>query len=614
MSAYLFLFILVPFAAFALSLLLPKRTEKLISGLAQSVTGGHFLAVTVFTGYWIYSGHETLDVKQLVVYKSHAFEFFLDFYFDKITATFAIIGSALAFLVVTFSKFYMHRETGFKRYFSTILLFFFGYHLIVFSGNFETLFTGWEIIGLCSFLLISFYRDRYLPVRNGLKVISMFRLSDICLIVAMWMCHHLWHTNITFHQLHYIAAPKAGEALFLAIAILLVVAALIKSAQFPFTYWLPRAMEGPTSSSAIFYGSLSVHIGVFLLLRTMPLWEQIVWMKFVIAAFGLLTAIVATGIAKIQPTIKTQIAYASAAQIGIIFVEVAFGLEWLALFHFGANAFMRTYQLLVSPSVMNYLIHNQFFTQEKQEKRPVNKLRNTIYIFGIKEWNADALFRTTFWAPFKWLGFQMRSISSFPFVLISFGFIVTGLLPVISDVNYGETITRHMPEVFSGVAMLYILTSLASRGDAVRAWLISGMGYVMLLLAFIINGVSSLPDFVVYASGILPAILAGGLCLMYIKTIDGNVMLNRYHGYSHEKPLTTVIFLLCGLGLIGFPITTAFVGLDVLLTGISHDRILFLTFAAIVVALGELNALRIYSRIFLGQHKKQDHPIAFKAS
>lgn len=614
MTTYLYLFLVLPFAAFLLSLVLPKRAEKLIAGLAIGTTSVHALAAIGFTAFWIFKGHETINVKLLSVYQSHEFEFFFQFYFDKITATFAIVGSLLAFLVCVFSKFYMHRESGFRRYFSTILLFFTGYCLIIFAGNFETMFTGWEIIGLCSFMLISFYRDRYLPVRNALKVLSLFRLSDICLIVAMWLCHHLFHANITFHQLHTIAAAHAGETMFLVIAILVVLAAIVKSAQFPFTYWLPRAMEGPTTSSAIFYGSLSVHIGVFVLLRSYPLWEHVVWMKFVIAAFGILTAFVATAIAKVQPTVKTQIAYASAAQIGIIFTEIAFGLEWLALFHFGANAFLRTYQLLVSPSVMNYLIHDQFFTQEKVTLAPVNKLRNTFYILGIKEWNTDGIFRKLLWAPFKWIGSMFRSESPWPFVGISVLAIGAGLLPQFAEGIYPASAGNFLPEVFAGLAVVFVLVGFASRGDALRAWMISSVGFILLLIAFLQNETSVNADFFIYAAGILPAIVVGALCLAHIRSIDGDIALNRYHGYSHEKPVVTLLFLLSGLALIGFPITSAFVGLDVLLAGVSHHRIVVLVFAAIVIAFAELTAIRIYARVFLGQHKKQDHPIAFKAS
>ena len=143
------------------------------------------------------------------------------------------------------------------------------------------MFIGWEIIGLSSFLLIAFYRNRYLPVKNAFKVLSNYRISDVALMMAMWMLHHLTHRNIRFDEFSDVASgniSKSGMVAFIAGMFLL--AAIVKSAQFPFSSWLPRAMEGPTSSSAIFYGSLSVHIGVFLLLRTHPFWESIPWMKY----------------------------------------------------------------------------------------------------------------------------------------------------------------------------------------------------------------------------------------------------------------------------------------------------------------------------------------------
>jgi NADH:ubiquinone oxidoreductase subunit 2 (subunit N) len=373
-------------------------------------------------------------------------------------------------------------------------------------------------------------------------------------------------------------------------------------------------MEGPTTSSAIFYGSLSVHIGAFLLLRTMPLWENVVWMKFAIAGIGLLTAFIATGIAKVQSTVKTQIAYASAAQIGIIFIELAFGLEWLALFHFSANAFFRTYQLLVSPSVMNYMIHNQFFTHEDAPAKASGRWRNTLYILSIKEWNVDTIFRKIAWTPFKWIGRVFRSASPWPFATVGIATIAVGILPHFADGIYPDSFEKFHSEIFSGIAVVFVLVGFASRGDALRAWKISSLGVLILLLAFTHNSGSTKTDFIVYAAGILPAMIIGAFCLYSIRSIDGNIDLNRYHGYSHERPVTTLVFLLSGLGLIGFPITSAFIGLDVLLTGIEHHRIVFLVFAAMVIAFAELTALRIYARVFLGQHKKQDHPVAFKAS
>ena len=198
------------------------------------------------------------------------------------------------------------------------------------------------------------------------------------------------------------AANQTGMAIF--IVCMMILPATIKSAQFPFTTWLPRAMEGPTASSAIFYGSLSVHIGVFLLLRTYPFWEDMLWAKIAIITIGAITAIMGTMIARVQPTVKTQIAYSSAAQIGLMFIEIALGFHWLVLVHFAGNAFLRTYQLLVSPSVLNYLVHHQFFHYVKPTQKVVSKIKASIYMLGIKEWNLDIIMFNYLWSPFKWIG------------------------------------------------------------------------------------------------------------------------------------------------------------------------------------------------------------------
>jgi len=133
---------------------------------------------------------------------------------------------------------------------------------------------GWEILGISSFLLIAFYRDRYLPVKNAVKVFSIYRIGDVGLILAMWLMHHLWHENITFMKLSNFELVhehlQRHSWIGVLISLLILISAAAKSAQLPFSSWLPRAMEGPTPSSAIFYGSLAVHLGVFLLLRPFP--------------------------------------------------------------------------------------------------------------------------------------------------------------------------------------------------------------------------------------------------------------------------------------------------------------------------------------------------------
>ena len=497
-----------------------------------------------------------------------------------------------------------------------------GYNLIVFSGNFETLFVGWEILGITSFLLIAFYRDRYLPVKNGFKVLSFYRLGDICLILAMWMSHHLWHKNITFmewnqvEQVLYVFRAHHFQSVF--ISVMIVIAAAIKSAQLPFSTWLPRAMEGPTTSSAIFYGSLSVHIGVFLLLRTYTFWANEWIIKGMVIAVGLLSSVIATLIARVQSTVKTQIAYASIAQIGLIFIEVALGFHVLALFHFAGNAFLRTYQLLVSPSVLSYLVHDMFFNfRPRNAVEPdslFKKIKQGAYILSLKEWNFDYLLSSYMWHPFKWIGrqlsFMRQTWGIVPMVLL----LGVGITSVFFKGNFSAQAYAYPPIIFSVLALLLVLKAFTDRQDALHAWLTAFFSQVFTALSILWNNDIALLEVVFYLSGTLIAVIVGYICLHRIKAKEGSLALDHYHGHCYEHREIALVFLLSCLGFSGFPITPTFIGIDLMFTHVSANQLVLVGLMGLNFLFLELTILRIYTRIFLGQHKKTYHPIAFRSS
>jgi len=622
MAQLLQFFVLIPFAGFFISLLLPRKNEQLLARTALITIGIHLAAAFIFAGYWLFNQHPVLDSKHAVLFKTPDFEIFIDFYFDKITMAFMLVGGVLSLLVAIFSRYYMHREEGFKRFFITLLFFYLGYNIIIFSGNFETLFVGWEILGLCSFLLIAFYRDRYLPVKNGLKIISIYRLSDICLILAMWMSHHFWHENITFIKLNDAAlvaghlSEHYGYGIF--IAVLLLIAAAAKSAQLPFSSWLPRAMEGPTTSSAIFYGSLSVHLGVFILLRSFPFWSDMLIVKTAVIAIGLLTAFIASGIARVQSSVKTQVAYASIAQIGIIFIEVTLGLHTLALAHFAGNAFLRTYQLLVSPSVLSYLIHNQFYhfdPANKHSKAPrFKKIMYTLYMLNIKEWNMDTAMYRFLWAPFKWAGQKMKFIDSKAagvFMGIAF---LSGIVFFVLEELLPSRMYSVLPVVYAFFALVLILTAFAERGNAIKAWLMIFAGQFFIALAIALNQHADLSHTALYLCGGVVSAFTGWWCLKKIKSTGNDIALNGFHGHVYEQPLIALLFLLSCLGVLGFPITPSFIGIDVLFSHIGSQQYVLVGFIALCFVFIELSVMRMYARIFMGQHKKTYHPIAFRSS
>lgn len=622
MQQLLQFFILLPFIAFTACLFMPKKNEKLIAALTIIFSGTFLTGIIAFTIYWLLNKAPVLDSKHFVFFKKEDIEIYIDFYFDKTAAVFTLTGAVLFLLVAIFSKYYLHREEGFKRFFCTILLFFLGYNFIILSGNFETLFVGWEILGLCSFLLISFYRDRYLPVKNALKTISLYRLGDVCLMLAMWMSHHLWHKNITFLDLNNLQAVeehlKEHNWYGVFIAGMIVIAAAVKSAQLPFSSWMPRAMEGPTSSSAIFYGSLSVHIGVFLLIRTYPYWESLLSIKLLIIFIGLATAIIANGIAGVQSSVKTQIAYSSISQIGLMFIEVASGLHVLALIHFAGNAFLRTYQLLVSPSVLSYLTHNMFYHFKPaviNGNIAGNSFKNSLYILNIKEWNIDFLLYRYLWSPFKWIGNKLNFLINKWVIIVLILLYVTGL----SINEFREYISIDiidlLPFIYSFAGLLLILRSFVERGEAIQAWILVISGQLFITLSVVLlNEDFGYHHIILFLSGSLTAAIIGYICLKKMKALDNNVILNLYHGYIYEHPNFGFVFLLCCLGIIGLPFTPTFIGIDLLFNHIHKHQEILIIFTSVSFLFIEISLFRIYARVFLGQHIKPNHPIAYRSS
>ncbi|MGE3513066.1 MAG: proton-conducting transporter membrane subunit [Vicinamibacterales bacterium] len=174
-------------------------------------------------------------------------------------------------LVGVFSVRYVHRDSGFFRFFLLLHLFSAGALLTLTAASLQLVIVGWEFVGLTSVLLVAYFDDRSDPVRNAGRVFAFYRVADVGLIAAVFLVHASAGTT-RFGELFAGDWPQqqlmAPGATGIAIALLFVVAAAGKSAQGPFSAWLPRAMEGPTPSSAIFYGAISVHLGAYLLLRS----------------------------------------------------------------------------------------------------------------------------------------------------------------------------------------------------------------------------------------------------------------------------------------------------------------------------------------------------------
>ncbi|MFN3996245.1 proton-conducting transporter membrane subunit [Algoriphagus sp.] len=611
LSTWIQLMIGIPFIGFVLSLMVPEHREKLLSKVALYTTGFNLLSLLIFLVFWAIQGFHALNLKEVVLYQNPDFVFLVDFFFDRVGAVYMVIGGMLTFLITFYSRYYMHRESGYKRFFNTVLFFYLGFNITVLAGNFETLFVGWEILGLSSFLLVAFYRENYLPTRNAIKVFSIYRIGDVGLILAMWASHHLWHENITFLKLNNaelvsdFLTGHSGIGLFIALMLLLAAAA--KSAQFPFSSWLPRAMEGPTPSSAIFYGSLSVHLGVFLLMRTFPFWEHQITVRVLIALMGLLTAIVSTMIARVQTSVKTQIGYASLTQIGIMFIEVAAGLEALALVHFAGNAFLRTYQLLISPSIVAYLIREQFYGYEPVNKvfKPgfIQRVKMSFYVWSLKEWNLDRFISQVVFGPLKKLGHRLDFITYKSLLYYFIPSFLIGVVLLAIGYNLPTRLHQVLPAVFSFIALLLVLKSFTERKSARLAWTLLLLNHFWMVLAIAENERFSIGEMAIYLSGVLVFGLAGLSIINWMRKNIGQSGLYTYHGNVRRYPFIAFLFLLCTLGMMGFPISPTFLGVDLLFSHIHEDQFFLAFFAALAFVMEGIAAVRIFARLFMGSKK-----------
>lgn len=323
--------------------------STVVIGLGAAVT---ILVLMLVTGV----RNVPIELGDWVVLPHHYFNFHLSFVFDRLSVPFAILSFVLVGTIGAFANQYLHREPGFHRFFLLYALFLLGMIVASLAGTIETLFLGWELVGLSSALLVAYFQDRPSPVINGQRVWSVYRISDAAFLVAALALHHLTGSGSFADMMGKGAWPSGSvnltgsEAFF--VGILLLIAAAGKSALIPFSGWLPRAMEGPTPSSAVFYGALSVHLGAFLLMRVSPILDLSIWLSGAVVLLGLSTAAYAALTARVQTDVKSALAFASLTQVGVITAEIGLGFRYLALVHIIGHACLRTLQLLRAPSLL----------------------------------------------------------------------------------------------------------------------------------------------------------------------------------------------------------------------------------------------------------------------
>ncbi|MBX3413322.1 MAG: oxidoreductase [Pirellulales bacterium] len=333
-------------------------TERITSRSTELAVVTGLLASTLMLVLmlWWDTRYVPVDLGNLVVIPEQHFHFHLKFVFDRLSVPFLILSYALVGTVGAFANRYLHREQGYHRFFLFYAMFLLGMVVASLAGTIETLFLGWELVGLSSALLVAYFHERPSPVLNGQRIWSVYRVADAAFLIAAVAMHHVTGEG-DFSALMGMGAWPEGQAALnsnqaLVIGLLLLIAAAGKSGLIPFSGWLPRAMEGPTPSSAVFYGALSVHLGALLLLRAAPLLDQSYLLSAAVVVLGLASALFGTLIGRVQSDVKSALAFASLTQVGIITAEIGFGFRYIALIHIIGHACLRTLQLLRAPNLL----------------------------------------------------------------------------------------------------------------------------------------------------------------------------------------------------------------------------------------------------------------------
>jgi len=337
---------------------IPMREKTIARLTATTVLTGLVCAVCVLV-LMLISGerHVSIELGDWIVLPREHFHFNLKLIFDRLSVPFVILSFVLVGTIGAFATRYLHRERGYARFFLLYAMFLFGMVMASVAGTIETLFLGWELVGLSSALLVAYFHERPDPVIHGQRIWSVYRVADAAFLIAAVALHRLTGAG-DFDGLMGTGAWPLGDAALtssqaLIVGLLLLVAAAGKSALLPFSGWLPRAMEGPTPSSAVFYGALSVHLGVFLLLRVSPILELSLALSIIVVVLGLASALFGAMAARVQSDVKSALAFASLAQVGIITAEIGFGLRYIALIHIIGHACLRALQLLRAPSILH---------------------------------------------------------------------------------------------------------------------------------------------------------------------------------------------------------------------------------------------------------------------
>lgn len=356
MLQYVWLIPLVPALGALTNGVIGKRLPKgLVSVIACGTVGVSFLlAVLAFRDLAALPPHQRAVSTQVYPWiPVAAFQAAFGTLFDPLSAVMALVVAGVSFLIHVYSVGYMGDDPGFSRYFTYLNLFVASMLILVLADNFVLMYLGWELVGLCSYLLIGFWFQRPAAAAAGKKAFVVNRIGDFGFALGIMLIFS--HFGSVAFQDVFPRAHELAPGLATAITLLLFLGATGKSAQLPLYVWLPDAMEGPTPVSALIHAATMVTAGVYMVARCHALYQASPVSSHVVAWVGAITALFAATIAVAQFDIKRVLAYSTISQLGYMFLGVGVGGYAAGIFHLMTHAFFKALLFLGAGSVMHAL-------------------------------------------------------------------------------------------------------------------------------------------------------------------------------------------------------------------------------------------------------------------
>jgi NADH-quinone oxidoreductase subunit L len=359
--------VLLPLAGATVNGLLNRRIPRRIAGLLACASVG-FSLVLALRVFWrlkeLPAGERFLEDTLYTWIGFGNLRIDLAFAIDPLSAVMALVVTGVGFLIHVYSLGYMAHDAGSTRFFAYLNLFVFAMMTLVLGENLLVLFVGWEGVGLCSYLLISFWWDDVANAAAGKKAFVFNRVGDFGFLLGMFLIGatmlphlHAGEGVLSFRTLAANAPLLAPVAT--AVGLLLFLGATGKSAQLPLYVWLPDAMAGPTPVSALIHAATMVTAGVYMLARMNFLYVLSPTAMAVVAAVGAATALFAATIAIAQNDIKKVLAYSTVSQLGYMVLACGVGAFGAGIFHVTTHAFFKALLFLGAGSVIHAMSNEQ---------------------------------------------------------------------------------------------------------------------------------------------------------------------------------------------------------------------------------------------------------------